>query len=29
VFESPDETSARLFLGDFTRILEKLGASRE
>ncbi len=29
VFESPDEASARLFLGDFTRILEKLEASRE
>ena len=29
VFESADEASARLFLGDFTRILEKLEASRE
>lgn len=29
VFESPDEASARLFLGDFTRILERLEASRE
>jgi hypothetical protein len=29
VFESPDEASARLFLGDFMRILEKLEASRE
>ena len=29
VFESPDEASARLFLGDFTRILDKLEASRE
>jgi len=29
VFESPDEATARLFLGDFTQILEKLEASRE
>jgi hypothetical protein len=29
VFESPDEASAQLFLGDFTRILEQLEASRE
>ena len=29
VFESPDEASARLLLGDFTRIFEKLEASRE
>jgi len=29
VFESPDEASARLFLDDFTRILEKLEASHE
>jgi len=29
VFESPDNASARQFLSDFTRILEKLEASRE
>jgi len=29
VFESPDEASARLLLGEFTQILEKLEASRE
>jgi len=29
VFESPDEASARLFLTDFTQILQKLEASRE
>ncbi len=29
VFESPDDASARLFLGDFTRILQKLEASRD